>query len=125
MSKHLKRGTALLAAAAAMQLASLSGQADPASSNVPVFEEPTVTAQRNNDVRTVRVDYSDLRITSASGMETLRARIEGAVKTVCGDNADIRIVRATRAQEECQDEARDHAMAQVDQAVSEIRVAAR
>jgi UrcA family protein len=125
MSNSVRRNVTLIAAAAAIQLASLSGHADPASSNGPVLEEPTVTAQRNNDARTVRVDYSDLRIASAAGMETLRARIHGAVKAVCGDSADIRILRATKSQRDCRQEAWDHAMAQVDQAVGEVRVAAR
>lgn len=118
--KSIQHGAKILAAAAMMQLASWSGYADPSG-----MEEPTVTAKRSQHVRTVRVSYADLKLTSAAGVETLHGRIRGAVDEVCGDYADIRDLRGTRSLRDCREFAWDYAMAQVDDATSEIRVAAR
>jgi UrcA family protein len=60
----------------------------------------------------VAVKYADLDLTSPAGAETLDARVGNAVDKVCA-KPDIREIKAMRAFEACQAEARDAAMEQL------------
>ena len=44
---------------------------------------PASAAQPEWDTRSVRVDYSDLDLTGASGISTLEHRVTGAIRQVC------------------------------------------
>lgn len=66
---------------------------------VPLLVAPALAlavstaARAETPVQAVRqqvVRYDDLNLASPIGMATLRTRLEGAVKTVCGPPADLR-----------------------------------
>ena len=75
-------------------------------------------------LRTVRVPYGDLNVTSQAGVKTLTGRISRAVDEVCGSRVDDKDLRAIRDQRNCQNEALFSAMVQVDELIGDRKVAA-
>jgi len=76
---------------------------------VPSFAAAPVESE---DAPTVAVDYSDLDITSPAGTAALNGRIDAAVDRVCAkpENRDL---KALKAWQDCQAEARDSALEQL------------
>jgi len=83
-----------------------------------------VTAASLANVPHRLVQVADLNLSNLAGLATLEGRIRGAVRAVCG-SADEHDIRASRAVRNCREASYADAMAQVDDSIASVRVAAR
>lgn len=125
MLKMIKYATALTGVVGMLQLTAIPAHADQANVIDDLGDEAAVSVSRLVEALIVRVPYGDLNITSAAGIETLTRRIDRAVKGVCGSRPDTRDVQAHLSRKTCQDEAFLGAMVQVDDLISQRKLAAR
>lgn len=76
------------------------------------FVGTTAVAAPQTESREATVNYADLNLESAAGIESLYARIRSAAKKVCG-TAEIRDIAARAAVSACRVAAMDKAVAAV------------
>jgi UrcA family protein len=73
----------------------------------------TVSSAAFADTTSIRVDYSDLNLSSPSGQQALNTRITRAARNVCGDSYGAMSLRETRLVQACVSKARHEAAASV------------
>lgn len=101
-----------------------AGMACTAMAAEPMQDSALVTAPSLSAVPYRIVQVADLNLANPAGVATLKGRITAAVRAVCGD-ADIRDLHASRDLAECRDASYADAMAQADDRIASVRVAAR
>lgn len=65
------------------------------------------------DTTSIRVDYSDLNLSSPAGQQTLNTRIMRAAQNVCGYSRGVMSLSETRLVQACISKARDEAAASI------------
>lgn len=118
MSKAFRKMAILSAGLITASVAWVATAADPASDSALV----TAASLANVPHRVVQV--ADLNLSHPAGRATLEGRIRGAVWAVCG-SADARDIRASRGVRSCREASYADAMAQVEDSIESVRVAAR
>lgn len=101
-----------------------AGMACTAMAAEPMQDSALVTAPSLSAVPYRIVQVADLNLANPAGVATLKGRIKGAVWAVCG-RADIRDIPTSRAISDCRDASYADAMAQAEDRVASVRVAAR
>lgn len=76
-----------------------------------------VVVQGSQDVRTAKVSFADLNLSSAAGRSSLEARVRGAVKQVCPSASPMPIFEFLQSQQ-CQQAAHAAANSRIAQIIA-------
>lgn len=83
----------------------------------PVALTAPAQAQADKEDFVLRIDSSDLDLTTAKGQDRLQARVRSAVRTAC--RADGRSLRELTAERECEESTLSNAQRGIDLALAE------
>jgi len=118
INKSLGASVAAAAIACAFQFAAPATRADDLSGVT------TSGTHSNTEVLRQKVFVGDLDLSKPAGVKTLTARINGALRAVCGDS-DIRDWARSQAVRQCRADSFANTMAQVHSATDSAVVASR